>query len=91
MISATPGERLDARTVDAAVVADEPDRRPLRARHRPRRVTHLLDDLDEIHYDYYAQTITAEEYNEPINLAIEQARQATRSALCCRPIRIRRP
>jgi hypothetical protein len=28
--------------------------------------------LSPIHYDYYAQTITAEEYNEPINLAIER-------------------
>ena len=28
--------------------------------------------LSPIHYDYYAQTITAEEYNEPIALALEQ-------------------
>jgi hypothetical protein len=28
--------------------------------------------LSPIHYDYYAQTITAEEYNEPINLMIER-------------------
>jgi hypothetical protein len=28
--------------------------------------------LSPIHYDYYAQTITAEEYNEPISLALKQ-------------------
>jgi hypothetical protein len=28
--------------------------------------------LSPIHYDYYAQTITAEEYNEPISLALAQ-------------------
>ena len=28
--------------------------------------------LSPIHYDYYAQTITAEEYNEPIELALER-------------------
>lgn len=28
--------------------------------------------LSPIHYDYFAQTITAEEYNEPISLAIER-------------------
>ncbi|MEO9229627.1 MAG: DUF5060 domain-containing protein [Devosia sp.] len=28
--------------------------------------------LSPIHYDYFAQTVTAEEYNEPITLAIER-------------------
>ena len=41
------GQRLDARAVDAAVVADEPDRRARLARHRPRGVAHLFDRLHD--------------------------------------------
>jgi hypothetical protein len=36
-------QRLDARAVDAAVVADETDRRALGARHGAGLVSHFLD------------------------------------------------
>ena len=41
------GQRFDARAVDASVVADETDGRARLARHRPRRVAHLLDGLHD--------------------------------------------
>src|SRR5581483_1381364 len=40
-------EPLDARAVDAAVVADEADRRAGLARHRTGLVAHLLYDFDD--------------------------------------------
>ena len=40
-------KRLDARAVDAAVVADEADRGARLARHRARRVAHLFYGLDD--------------------------------------------
>src|SRR5580765_86971 len=40
-------QRLDARAVDAAVVADEPDRDARLPRHRPGGVAHLLDRLHD--------------------------------------------
>ena len=46
MTCATPDSALDARRVDAAIVADEPDGRALRAGHRPRLIAHLLDHRD---------------------------------------------
>src|SRR5437867_208702 len=57
------GQRLDARAVDAPVVADESDRRTLTAWHRPRVIAHLLNHAHHaidlvlrrmvVHYDQH--------------------------------------
>jgi hypothetical protein len=40
-------ERLELRAVDPTVVADEADRRALRAGHRARLIAHLPDHVDD--------------------------------------------
>ncbi len=41
------GERFDARCINPSVIADEADGGPLRTRHWPRFVAHLLDDTHD--------------------------------------------